>query len=183
MTILRLDQSGLVSEESLIQRLRELRDQRVNVQAQLQSLMCDQEAQIGGLDDALRLIAKAGILFRGLPPEGQRELLRLMVERVVLDPKGEIIRMELYPPFGYLARLITDTAETARSTGTMNAALNGKTRTVEAEAAGSSFVKPCVPTIIGNEPHYKPEKANPLQFFNRIAYTQRFALKALLTIN
>ncbi|MHB8628404.1 MAG: recombinase family protein [Aggregatilineales bacterium] len=97
------------SEENWERMAREWRDQRLAIQSTLQLLTCDQEAQVANLDDALKLISKAGILYEGLSPEGQRELLRLIVEKVVLSPEGQIIRVELRAPFGYLSQLIEGT--------------------------------------------------------------------------
>ena len=64
------------------------------------------EAHIASLDDALSLISKAGILFERLDKQGQRHLLQHMVERVVINPEGQVLRMVLRTPFSYLRGLI-----------------------------------------------------------------------------
>jgi hypothetical protein len=46
------------------------------------------------LDDALHIISKIGVLFRRLDAGSQKELLREIVERVVVDPSGKVIRVE-----------------------------------------------------------------------------------------
>ena len=43
-----------------------------------------------------------GILYNNLERSDQRELLRQMVERVVVNRDGKIIRLELLPPIAYL---------------------------------------------------------------------------------
>ncbi len=58
------------------------------------------------LDAALTIIAKVGILYNKLGRSDQKELLRQMVERVVVNPEGMIIRLELFPPFYYLRQVI-----------------------------------------------------------------------------
>src|SRR5690606_4406309 len=60
------------------------------------------ETYISDLDEALNIIAKLGILYETLPHPDQKELLRNVVERVVLNPEGKIIRVDWLPPFAYL---------------------------------------------------------------------------------
>lgn len=66
--------------------------------------MLDQkcETYINDLDDALTLIAKLGVLYGKLSRSDQKELLRNVVERVVVNPEGKIARVDLLPPFAYL---------------------------------------------------------------------------------
>jgi len=84
---------------------REWQDQRSAIKATLEAMDRNSEGHIATLDDALQLIAKAGILFDRLSPKDQQDLLRHMVERVVLSPEGQILRMDLRTPFSYLQRL------------------------------------------------------------------------------
>ena len=51
---------------------------------------------------ALTLIAKLSILYETLSHSDQKELLRNVVERVVVNLEGEIERGDLLPPFAYL---------------------------------------------------------------------------------
>jgi hypothetical protein len=60
------------------------------------------ERYVDDLDAALTIIAKVGILYSKLERSDQKDLLRQMVERVVVNPEGKIIRLELLPPFSYL---------------------------------------------------------------------------------
>ena len=66
--------------------------------------------QFGGdcntdLDEALNIIAKLGILYGTLPHLDQKELLRNVVERVILTPEGKIQSVNWLPPFAYLQEL------------------------------------------------------------------------------
>ena len=60
---------------------------------------------IANLDAALTIIEKVGILYENLERSDQKELLRQMVERVIVDPEGRLIRLELKSPFSYLHRV------------------------------------------------------------------------------
>ena len=68
----------------------------------LEALQHKREYHIANLDAALTIIAKVGILYNKLERSDQRDLLRQMIERVVVNPEGMIIRLELLPPFSYL---------------------------------------------------------------------------------
>jgi len=64
-------------------------DQRSAIQSTLLAIDENCEAHIASLDDALNLIAKAGILFEKLDQQGQQRLLRHMVKRVVINSEGK----------------------------------------------------------------------------------------------
>ena len=70
---------------------------------------------------ALAIIAKVGTLYNNLERGDQKELLRQMVERVVVNPEGTVIRLELLPPFAYLddvrKRIAGSTAQGKVKTG------------------------------------------------------------------
>ena len=70
----------------------------------------DRAFHIDNLDAALRIIAKIGTLYNGLQQQDQKELLRQMVERVVVNHEGKV-RLELRAPFAYLKDL-TDEVRT-----------------------------------------------------------------------
>jgi hypothetical protein len=134
-------QAQRFSEENWERMSREWRDQRIAIQNALQVITCDQQAQVASLDDALKLIAKAGILFKGLSPQGQRELLCLMVEKVVIGMEGQLTRVELRPPFGYLTRLITSDTDMTDSFGNAATSRNGKNGRRKPFSAGSIFIQ------------------------------------------
>ena len=80
----------------------EWQDRRRTLRHSLESAARQTEHHIAHLDDALHIIAKIGVLFRKLDASSQKELLREIVERVVVDPSGRVLRVELLPPFSYL---------------------------------------------------------------------------------
>jgi hypothetical protein len=129
--------SQMFSEENWERMAREWRDQRVQIQSQLQALDQISAAQVANLDDAIALIANAGVLFPSLSLEGQRQLLQLMVEKVVIDVAGQVLRVELQAPFGYLNRLIRETAALTDDEREFEEDLGVKNKTSRGESAGS----------------------------------------------
>src|SRR5215813_2442899 len=101
----RLHAKGKMSEEVWDILWKGWLDQRNAIQRNLQAIDETCEAHIASLDEALSLIAKAGILFERLDKQGQRQLLQHMVERVVINPEGRVLRIELRTPFSYLRSL------------------------------------------------------------------------------
>jgi hypothetical protein len=99
------------------------------------------QVQVATLDDALRLIAKAGILISRLPEKGQQDLLRHMVKRVVINPEGEIRRMELQTPFCYLQKLANEAKGLKERQGPKTGSAMGKTKTSKKSSAGSTYVQ------------------------------------------
>ncbi len=79
----------------------EWQDRRRSLRHTLEASDQHTEYHIAHLDDALNIISKIGVLFKRLDASSQKKLLREIVERVVLDPCGKVIRMELLPPFSY----------------------------------------------------------------------------------
>ena len=84
----------------------EWQDKRRTIQQSLESVNRQQEAHIENLEGALTIIAKVGILYNNLERSSQRELLREMVEKVVVDRDGYVLRVDLLPPFAYLQQVI-----------------------------------------------------------------------------
>ena len=60
-----------------------------------------QQTHIENLDMALQVISNVGIVYNGLSRDDKRELLRQMVERVIIDSAGNV-KLELRTPFAYL---------------------------------------------------------------------------------
>ena len=54
------------------------------------------------LDEALAMLSKVPELYATLSPQQQRELLCLIVERVIVNEKGKVLPLRLLPPFAYL---------------------------------------------------------------------------------
>ncbi len=96
----------------------EWQDKRRTIQESLASLNRQHEAHIADLDAALTIIAKVGILYNNLEQCSQRDVLREMVDRIVVDRAGNVVRMELLAPFAYLKRLTDRIKRETRSEGT-----------------------------------------------------------------
>ena len=71
------------------------------LRSNIDSMDFQQDYHINNLDVALRIIAKVGLLYNSLERSDQKELIRLMVEKVVVDAEGKV-RLELRAPFAYL---------------------------------------------------------------------------------
>jgi hypothetical protein len=57
---------------------------------------------LDNLDAALHIISKIGVLYHQLERSQQKKLLREVIERIVVDAEGTVLRIELQPPFAYL---------------------------------------------------------------------------------
>lgn len=64
----------------------------------------EQEQHVDNLATALQIIAKIGKLYNGLERKDQKDLLRQVVRRVVIDECGKVA-LELKSPFEYLRNL------------------------------------------------------------------------------
>ncbi|GAB4511105.1 MAG: hypothetical protein OHK0046_08730 [Anaerolineae bacterium] len=100
--VLRLYAAGIVTEENWKNLWAEWQDKRQTLRTNLELLDQRCETYINDLDDALTIIEKLGILYETLSQADQRELLRNVVERVVVNTEGKIDRVEYLPPFAYL---------------------------------------------------------------------------------
>lgn len=60
---------------------------------------------IDNLDAALAVISEIADRYAEHTPQRQRDIPKQMVKRVIIDPEGRIIHMELKPPFNYLETL------------------------------------------------------------------------------
>ncbi len=100
--VLRLYAASMVTEDNWRNLWAEWQDKRNRLRASLELLDQKCESYIDDLDQALTILAKLGILYETLPCSDQKELLRNVVERVVVSTEGEIQRVDLLPPFAYL---------------------------------------------------------------------------------
>lgn len=100
--VLRVYAGGMLTEENWKNMWAEWQDKRNKLRANLDLLEQKCESYIDDLDNALTLITKLGILYETLSRSNQKELLRNVIERVVVNPDGEIARVDLLPPFAYL---------------------------------------------------------------------------------
>lgn len=130
----RLFASGKITERVWDNLWAEWQDRRRTLQINLEALQKKREYHIANLDAALNIISKVGILYSRLERSDQKDLLRHMIERVVVNPEGMIIRLELLPPFSYL-HLVT---QRVQKTG--GRAVKGKTKTSTKAGQCSDYV-------------------------------------------
>jgi DNA invertase Pin-like site-specific DNA recombinase len=97
----RLFATGKITETVWDGLWREWQDRRNQLRCTLDSLQERQQTHIENLDAALQVISYVGIVYNELSRDDKRELLRQMVERVVVDSAGNA-KLELRTPFAYL---------------------------------------------------------------------------------
>jgi len=107
---IRLLAAGKVTEAIWENLWAEWQDRRKHLRQAIESLDKDRSFHIDNLEVALQIIAKIGTLYNGLQQQDQKELLRHVVERVVVSHEG-LLRLELRAPFAYLKDL-TDEVHT-----------------------------------------------------------------------
>lgn len=100
--VLRVYAAGMLTEDNWKDMWAEWQDKRNKLHANLVLLDQKCESYIDNLDDALTLITKLGILYEMISRSDQKELLRNVIKRVVVNSEGEIARVDLRPPFAYL---------------------------------------------------------------------------------
>jgi DNA invertase Pin-like site-specific DNA recombinase len=137
----RLHAKQQISDETWETLWTEWQEQRNAIKVTLEAMMKAGSAHIETLDDALRLIGKAGILFEKLSQEGQQDLLRHMVKRVVINPEGQILRMELRTPFCYLQQLFGTAKGFGETEEPRKGSKAAKTKTSRTKSTGSSYVQ------------------------------------------
>jgi hypothetical protein len=97
----RLYAAGKITDSIWDSLWKEWQDRRSRIRSTLDSLGEKQQTHISNLDAALEILAYVGIVYNDLERKDQKELLRQMVDKVVIDARGKI-RLELRSPFGYL---------------------------------------------------------------------------------
>ena len=103
----RLYAAGRISDEIWAGMWAEWQDRRQTIQRTLETMEQEHQVHVDNLDLALEIIAKIGTLYNGLQRSDQKELLRQVVERVIVDDDGKV-RLELRSPFGYLNTLVDE---------------------------------------------------------------------------
>lgn len=103
----RLLASGKISEDVWEGLWAEWQDRRHQTRRALEMLEQDHSVHVENLDAALQIIVQIGVLYNGLECGDQKELLRHLLERVVVNTEGNI-HLELRAPFAYLKALIEE---------------------------------------------------------------------------
>lgn len=105
MRSLRLYAAGKISDEVWEGFWAEWEDRRQGLRRALEFAEQEHWVHVNNLDLALEIIARIGTLYNQLERSNQKELLRQIVERVIVNDDGQV-SLELRPPFGYLNTLV-----------------------------------------------------------------------------
>ena len=130
---LRLFATGKITEAIWDSLWREWQDRRNQLHSNLNSLQKRKQAHIENLDMALQIITNVGIVYNGLSRDDKHELLRQMVERVIVDSSGNV-KLELRTPFTYLY----DIADQIRSINEESKRSQENTKTVISDGLDES---------------------------------------------
>jgi DNA invertase Pin-like site-specific DNA recombinase len=112
----RLFASGKITDSVWDNLWAEWQDRRYRLRQSLETLQQQQEFHIQNLDTALGIIAKIGVLYNSLERSDQKELLRQVVERVIVNAEGTV-QLELRTPFAYLKDLTDEIRSVNRREG------------------------------------------------------------------
>jgi hypothetical protein len=157
---------------------REYEDERQRITAAIDLISKESGEVIDNLDAALAVISEIADRYAEHTPQRQRDILKQMVKRVVIDPEGRIIRMELKPPFNYLDTLAKGGQNGKRGKGSSaGTKRTSKTAVSTRRKAGSLHITQSDPN--GKELEHL-SSLNPLliEFLQCIAFPQnaQFAL-------
>ncbi len=122
---------GKITEALYTELWRDFSDQYQKTRAALEHLGREKQYYFKGLDDAVQLLVKIGILYGKLEPSQKRQLLLHLIERVVVNREGMIVRMDLRPPFGYLTSFRPTGKGDGQTTPTEDACLETKTSKID----------------------------------------------------
>jgi len=119
----RLVITGNLTQDAYEQLRNEWQEKTINVQCKIDDLQVDLSKSLDDLDVALNLMTNICNLFERLEAKKKSNLLQIIIKRIIINPKGEIIDYELHSPFLYLS--------------TLASRFNGKSK----EGSGSSFIR------------------------------------------
>ncbi len=100
----RMMASGKISEATWDELWREWQEQREQIRRMIESLEMQQMHHIDNLESALQIIAVIGKLYNGLQRKDQKEVLRQIADRVVVNENGSV-KLVLRSLFAYLSEL------------------------------------------------------------------------------
>lgn len=176
---LRLFAAGKVTEEIWNTLWHEWQDRRQKLQENIELLEQQIDVHIKNLDVALHIISKIGVLYDGLDKKQKRNLLRDVIERVVVDTQGNILKLELKSPFAYLQGLKEQIGSEQES---RNSALNGKTP--DHLARRSNCSTSCAPDRIRTyDSRFRKPKLFPLSYWSNVSIIAKKLLASTTTLN
>lgn len=80
----------------------EWQERRLAIQQKIALMDKTVDCVISDLDEALQIFTQLPQLYSTLTLTEQQQLLSLLIQKVVVDTSGTIVRLELHPPFAYL---------------------------------------------------------------------------------
>ena len=83
----------------------EMQEERRQVSQALDGIIKESQDGVADLEVALRVISEIADRYAKLTATQQRDILKLLVKRVIVNERGIVTRLELQPPFQYLVSL------------------------------------------------------------------------------
>lgn len=120
----RLYASGRITDDVWNLLWTEWQDRRETIRRTLTDLDKSRHLHLANLDAALSVITKLGILYNKVDKENQRDLLRHIIKRVIINVEGKIIEVELRTPFTYLRSLLGGDESSPSNNGSRGIAEN-----------------------------------------------------------
>jgi hypothetical protein len=102
----------------------EIQSRRAALEHRLSLFSQPQAESIENLDVGLDVLHHVGELYATLAPDEQQKVLQLLIQKVVVDRDGTILRVELHPPFAYLVNKYWAIRGLTTADGMQNATLN-----------------------------------------------------------
>lgn len=96
---------------------REYEDERQRITAAIDLMNKESGDVVDNLDAALAVISEIADRYSEHTAQRQRDILKQMVKRIIINPEGRITRIELKPPFNYLDTLAKGGQNGKRGTG------------------------------------------------------------------
>jgi DNA invertase Pin-like site-specific DNA recombinase len=139
----RLFAAGKISEEVWDALWAEWQDRRSQVRRTLETLSTNRQDHVDNLETALQIVARIGTLYNGLQRRDQKELLRQVVSRVVVNDAG-MVSLELRTPFAYLLDVTEEIRMVTRKAGQgMSEKRTGGITTAGSPGACSNQLQSC----------------------------------------
>ena len=142
---LRLFAASKITEEIWDNLWHEWQNRRNKIRLALESVGQEQKTHIKNLDTALAIISQVGTVYNSLERSDQKELLRQMVERVIVNSDGKAI-LELRAPFSYLQSIsqrIRNGCKNRGFVGNSNKKTSNNTVTGQAQIQSSDWISSC----------------------------------------
>lgn len=100
--MVRLASLGRIKEESWDHVFDEIQKERWDLEYQLRLLQQENQTMIDNLNAAFDIFHRFTQLYDKLMPDEQHKVLTYIIEKVVVDRDGIVLRVECHPPFQYL---------------------------------------------------------------------------------